>query len=71
MSARIDTVSDVMPSAPPSEEEIAAWNALPRDEQLRRMQDALNHPDCNTACKLDMDEILRLARQRVADRQHG
>ena len=71
MSTKIDPLSDVMPSAIPNEAEIAAWEALPRDEQLRRMQDALNHPNCNTVSKQNLDEILALARQRVSDRKNG
>jgi hypothetical protein len=38
MKNGIDNLSDVMPSATPSEEDIRRWEALPRDEQLRRLR---------------------------------
>ncbi len=38
---------DVKPSATPTEAEIAAWQSLPRDEQLRRLSHDLDHPDCS------------------------
>jgi hypothetical protein len=65
------TVTDVMPSAMPSEAEIAAWNDLPRDEQVRRMRLALMHPDRAKSSPHTMDDILALARKRVADGKHG
>jgi hypothetical protein len=41
MMKSTDAIADVMPSATPTEEEIRAWEALPRDEQLRRMRAVL------------------------------
>jgi hypothetical protein len=60
-----------MPSAAPTEEELAAWAALPRDEQVRRYQELFRHPDCNTFTADSPEEILAAARQRVAARRHG
>ena len=65
------TLTDVMPSAMPSEAEIAAWNDLPRDEQVRRMRLALTHPDRAKSSPHTMDDILALARKRVADGKNG
>ena len=63
---------DVMPSATIADEaELAAWNALSRDEQVRRYRDALAHPACDTLAADGMSDILAAARQRVAARQHG
>jgi hypothetical protein len=56
--------ADVMPSATPSEEDIRAWEALPRDEQVRRMRATLTHPDCSTATDDSMGDILAAARAR-------
>src|SRR5271165_6052160 len=53
----------VMPSALPSTAEVAAWNRLPGEEQLRRYRLALHHPDCDRISNLAMDELLALARQ--------
>ena len=47
-----------MPLATPTEEDIRKWDALPRDEQLRRLRAALTHPDCATATPDTMRDIL-------------
>jgi hypothetical protein len=60
-----------LPSATPSDAELAAWAALPRDEQIRRYQEALAHPDCSEPSGEDMNDILMIARQRVASRANG
>jgi hypothetical protein len=60
-----------MPSATPTEAELAAWAALPRDEQVRRYQEALAHPDCSVATDDSMTDILAAARRRVAARANG
>ena len=54
VDALIDTL---MPSAIPTEEEIAAWQELPRDEQLRRMRQMLISPRASTPCNTTMAEI--------------
>jgi hypothetical protein len=69
--SKIGNKSRVMPSATPSEADIAAWAALPRDEQIRRYQELFQHPDCNTFTADTPDDILAAARQRVAARRHG
>jgi hypothetical protein len=61
----------VVPSATPTEAELAEWAALPRDEQVRRYQDLFGHPDCNTFAADTPDDILAAARQRVVARRHG
>jgi hypothetical protein len=71
MSQTTDKPIRVVPSATPTEAELAAWAALPRDEQVRRYQEMLAHPDCNTLTTDTPDEILAAARQRVAARRHG
>ena len=71
MAQTTDRPTRVMPSATPTEAELAAWAALPRDEQVRRYQELFQHPDCNTFITDTPDEILAAARQRVAARRHG
>jgi hypothetical protein len=39
MSQTTDKPTRVMPSAAPTEAELAAWADLPRDEQVRRYQE--------------------------------
>ena len=71
MSDTLIRHSNVMSSATPSDEDIAAWNALTRDEQLRRMRAYLTHPDCSTPSNSTMEEILALAQSRAAARRNG
>ena len=71
MPQTTDKLSHVMPSATPTEAELAAWAALPRDEQVRRYQELFQQADCNTFTTDTPDEILAAARQRVAARRHG
>jgi hypothetical protein len=61
--------SKVMPSATPTEAEIAQWQALPRDEQLRRMREALAHPDADKSSALTMEQIREMGRARAAARR--
>jgi hypothetical protein len=68
MSQATDKLARVMPSATPTDAELAAWAALPRDEQVRRYQEALAHPDCSTPTDDTMSDVLAAARQRVATR---
>jgi hypothetical protein len=51
------TISTVMPSATPTEEDIAEWEELPRDEQLRRMREVLTSLNASTPCDTTMEEI--------------
>lgn len=71
MSKTTDKKSRVMPSAMPSEADLAAWAALSRDEQIRRYQELFGHPDCNTFTTDTPDDILAAARERVAARRRG
>jgi len=65
------TLDRVFPSATPSEEDVRAWGALPREEQLRLLRAALTHPDCSTVTAATMNEILTEARRRVDARARG
>lgn len=69
MSNTTDKLADVVPSATPSEEDLRKWEALPRDEQLRRLRAALAHPDCGTPTADSMSEVLAAARSRVDSRR--
>jgi hypothetical protein len=51
------SINAVMPSARPSEEEIATWQEFPRDEQLRRMRQMLTSLEASTPCNTTMAEI--------------
>ena len=71
MSQNADKLTRVGPSATPTQAELEAWAALPREEQIARYREALTHPDCNTLADDSMSDILAAARQRVASRSNG
>ncbi len=54
----------MLSALPPSESELAAWNALTRDEQLARFREALSHPDCDRVSSATIADILTEARAR-------
>jgi hypothetical protein len=56
---------------PPTEAELAAWNALTRDEQVEHYRELLQSPECNTFTDDTPEEILAAARERVAARRRG
>jgi hypothetical protein len=51
------TTKTVMTSATPTEDEIAGWQQLPRDERLRRMRQALTSPEASAPCTTTMTEV--------------
>lgn len=62
----IEITTRPFPSAlPPTEAELAAWQALSRDEQLIRYREALQAPGAARATKASMADVLIAARQRV------
>jgi hypothetical protein len=71
MSQTTDKRTRTLPSATPTEAELAAWDALSRDEQVRRYQEMFRHPDCNTFTTDTPEQILAAARQQVAARRNG
>ncbi len=61
-----------MPSAlPPSEAEVAEWNALTRDEQIARYREFFAHPDCSTFTDETAEEIIVAAQTQAAARRRG
>ena len=60
------------PSATIADEaELAVWNALSWDEQMRRYREVLADPACDRITDASMGDVLAAARQRVAARRHG
>ena len=70
---KITAHSEVIPSATPTETEIAAWNELPRDEQVRRLRQELSHPDACIAGPHTMTDIWAeiKARRQAPRPSHG
>lgn len=48
--------------ATPTEADQAAWDALSRDEQLKRMRELFEHPDTTTPGTQSVEEIVAAAR---------
>jgi len=71
MSEATNSGTDVMPSATANEAEIGAWNALSRDEQVRRYQEVLAHSACDAITEDGMSDILAATRRRVAARRRA
>jgi hypothetical protein len=71
MSDKIDTLDHVVLSATPSEEDLRAWEALPREDQLRRLRAALSHPDCATVSAATMKDVLDEAHKGADTRSRG
>jgi hypothetical protein len=69
-AAMPETTTRPLPSArPPTEAELAAWQALSRDEQLARTREALLAPDAARVSTASMTDVLTAARQHVAARR--
>jgi hypothetical protein len=66
-----DTPTESMAFAMPTAEDIAAWNALSREEQLALLREECSHPDCDIIIGDGMAEILALAQERAARKQHA
>jgi hypothetical protein len=67
-----ETKTRAMPSPlPPTEAELAEWNALTRDEQLARYREYLSHPYCERVSSASMADVLAEAHERVAARRRG
>ena len=71
MSDTKTAYNSVMPSATPSDEDILAWEALSRDEQLRRMKTIFAQLDRNVAGNATMADILAEARVEADAQRHG
>ncbi len=66
------TVARTTPSPlPPTEAELAAWNALNREQQIAYLREHLSHPDCDRVSDATMAEIVTEARARAARRRGG
>ena len=62
-----ETTTRPFPSAlPPTEAELAAWQALSRDEQLARTREAILAPDAARVSTASMADVLTAARQQGA-----
>lgn len=70
MTETIAKTAEIVPSAAPANEELAAWGELPRDEQIRRLRAKLMAADCSAPSDATFGAILAEARTR-ADARRG
>jgi hypothetical protein len=68
MTTKSPMLTNILPSATPTEAELEARGALSRDAQMSRYREALTHRDCSAVTDDDMKDILEAARRRVASR---
>jgi len=71
MSQSITLADTIMPSATPSDDDARRWEALPRDEQLRRMRQTLVEARDSGITSRSMDDIKEAAQQRLAAARHA
>jgi len=64
-------IDDIMPSAAPTEDEIRRWQALPRDEQLKRLRQAIDAGFDSGVSTRSIDDIIAEARTRVGAGARG
>ncbi|MDH3661640.1 MAG: hypothetical protein OEU92_16700 [Alphaproteobacteria bacterium] len=66
------TISDnVTPSATPTEDDVSRWQALPRDEQVKRLRQTLSEAAASGISGKAMDDIEAAAKERLVKMRHG
>jgi len=55
-----------MPSAAPTQDEIRRWQALPREEQLKRLRQALDAGFASGISERGIDDIIAEARKTMS-----
>ena len=60
-----DFIDNIMPSAAPTEDEIRRWQALPRDEQIRRLAMAISDGFNSGSTEHSIEQIISRARHRA------
>jgi hypothetical protein len=63
------TTRTTLSALPLTKAELAAWDALTRDEQVAHYREYLLHPDCQRVGTASMPDVLAEARARVARRR--
>ena len=65
MATKLETSNRNTSWSTPTEEDIRAWEALPRDEQLARMRVLLDSDACNELSEASFEEIIAAARRQA------
>ena len=61
----------ILPSAAPSDDDIADWEAMTRDEQLDALRAVVDSPEAHRESALTMDDLLARARTRLLEKSHA
>jgi hypothetical protein len=71
MSETKRKTNTITPSATPTEDEMRRWQALPRDEQVKRLRETLSEAAASGVSDQAMDDIEAAAKERLAKMRHG
>jgi len=71
MTAKSNLLETAVSWAAPTEEEIRAWESLPRDQQLAQLRALFDEPASNVMSKRSYGEIIAAARQKARQMRHG
>ena len=71
MTTKLTTLDATTSWAAPSDDDIRAWEALPRDEQLSQMRKLLNLPECSGVSDLSFADIVEDARLKARSGFNG
>jgi len=66
-----ELIDDIMPSAAPTDDEIRRWEALPRDEQLKRLRQALVEGEQSGLSDRSITDIKSAALKRLDQARNG
>ncbi len=71
MSTKLDILETSTSWATPTDDDIRAWEALPRDQQLARMRALFDSAECNRLSHRPFAEIIAAARSKAISNCDG
>ena len=71
MTAKLKTLDTAASWSTPTDDEIRAWEALPREEQLAQLRALFDSSECNEASRLTFAEIIAAARLKARPSRDG
>lgn len=71
MSETKTTTDNITPLATPTEDEVSRWQALPRDERVKRLRQTLSEAATSGISDKAMDEIETAAKEHLRKMKHS
>jgi hypothetical protein len=65
------SIVDIYPSATPSPDEVKAWQALDREEQVKRIRELLDEAEKSGFVEASMEEIIKEANDEMQKEIHA